>query len=85
MSASAVQIGRYTGVPVAEGGFATVYRVSDSNLGIPAALKWAHAPADAATVASLHHEFRLLGEFDCSQLPRALDENPLQPCDVQYL
>jgi serine/threonine protein kinase/tetratricopeptide (TPR) repeat protein len=73
MSASAVQIGHYAGIPVGEGGFATVYRAFDHSIGISVALKWAHAAADVATVASLHHEFRLLGEFDFSQLPRALD------------
>jgi serine/threonine protein kinase/tetratricopeptide (TPR) repeat protein len=68
-----MQIGRYSGTAAAEGGFATVFHATDPVRGIPVAVKWAHASADDATIVSLHHEFQLLGEFDCARLPRALD------------
>ncbi|MBI5868389.1 MAG: serine/threonine protein kinase [candidate division Zixibacteria bacterium] len=73
MNSQTVQIGRFTGIPVAEGGFATVYRAFDDVRGISVAMKLAHPDADNATIASLHHEFNLLGEFDYLQVPRALE------------
>lgn len=73
MNSKTVQIGRFTGIPVAEGGFATVYRAFDDERGIPVALKLAHPDADEATISSLHHEYELLSQFDYSQVPRALD------------
>ncbi len=73
MNSQTVQIGRFTGIPVAEGGFATVYRAFDDLRGVSVAMKLAHPDADDATIASLHHEFKLLGEFDYMQVPRALE------------
>lgn len=70
MSATTVPIGPHRGVRVAQGGFATVYRVDDHPCG-PVALKWADTDADEMIRRSLVDEFAILSEFDYPFFPGA--------------
>lgn len=72
MSDSQITIGKYSGVQVGQGGFATVFRVVDSS-GNTFALKLADAAADEAIRASLYHEFTVQSELIHPQIVRAHD------------
>ena len=65
-----ITIGAYRGEPVGQGGFATVYRVSDNDRRI-FALKLADPEADEAIRASLYHEFTVQSELIFPQVVHA--------------
>jgi len=70
MSDKEITIGAYRGVPVGQGGFATVYRVSGPN-GSVFALKLADQDVDEATRDSLYHEFCVQSELVHPQVVHA--------------
>lgn len=72
MSDTHITIGKYQGVPVGQGGFATVFRVIDPSGGI-FALKLADPSADEAIRASLFHEYTVQSELIHPQVVRARD------------
>lgn len=71
MNNTAVSIGPFHGTPVAEGGFARVYRSCHPNTGQPLAIKWAKPDCDPEHFTTFAHEYRVLSELVSTQLPRA--------------
>ena len=65
-----ITIGSFRGVPVGQGGFATVYRVVDTD-GSVLALKLVDETADAAIRDSLYHEFSVQSELIHPQVVHA--------------
>ncbi len=72
MSDTHITIGKYQGVPVGQGGFATVFRVKDLS-GKTFALKLVDPSADEDIRASLFHEYAVQSELLHPQVVRAHD------------
>lgn len=72
MSDTHITIGKYQGVPAGQGGFATVFRVTDPS-GRTFALKLVDPSADEDIRASLFHEYTVQSELIHPQIVRAHD------------
>ncbi len=70
MANNSVQIGPYTGTPVADGGFASVYRGTHASSGHPVAIKWSLPNADHDLIVPAAAEIAVLSELSHPQIPR---------------
>lgn len=70
MPSDEITIGPFRGVPIGQGGFATVYRVTDAD-GRLFALKLVDASADGDIRESLYHEFTVQSELIHPQVAHA--------------